>query len=414
MALIDIGCPAVDRPTSLGIGTFVDKTNAANLGGHITSVEIWCAVTLQDCEVATFYVVSGNNLSTRDTHTIGWIDSGSKQTFSGLDITNSQGDWLGIYYGSGQLERTANGGGGYWYVDGQDKIPCTNQAFSVTGTGVGMSLYGTGETLAVAPTFTTQAVSAIQETTCTGNGNITNTGGENPHTRGFCYMVGTSGDPTTANDKAYDTDSFGVGAYTKGITGLTGGTNYRVRAYGINSAGTGYGATVQMQTKKVVQEAESFSIVDSKVTSISKAVSEAFSVVDSWLPKVHLSEAFSIADSLVKSGEKAVAESCSVADSWIARLNLAEAFSIADSLVKSGTEQLAEAFSVADSLVKSGEKVVAEAFSIIDSWRMVMRFTETLKVAASIIKKHVITMMIRKIIIRVRGGSYESDIELED
>lgn len=107
---------------------------------------------------------------------------------------------------------------------------------------------------------------------------------------------------------------------------------------------------------------------------------------------------FNIVDSLVKSGDKAVEEAFSIVDSWLARFRLAEAFSIADSLVKSGVEQLAEAVSVADSLVKSGDKAVAEAVKVIDS----------------VVKKHVITMMIRKIIIRVRGGSYESDIELED
>lgn len=37
---------------------------------------------------------------------------------------------------------------------------------------------------------------------------------------------------------------------------------------------------------------------------------------------------------------------------------------------------------------------------------------ETLSIVDSLIKKHLVK--IRKIIIRVRGGSYESDIEIED
>ena len=61
--------------------------------------------------------------------------------------------------------------------------------------------------------------------------------------RGFCYKAGT-GDPTTSDSVAYDDGDFGTGAFTKSITGLTGGTTYRVRAYAINSAGTGYGTTV--------------------------------------------------------------------------------------------------------------------------------------------------------------------------
>lgn len=94
------------------------------------------------------------------------------------------------------------------------------------------------------PTVTTQAVSSPATTSGTGNGNITATGGANATRRGFCYMTGTSGDPTTADSAAYDDGDFGTGAYTKSITGLSAGTAYRVRAYAVNSAGTSYGSTV--------------------------------------------------------------------------------------------------------------------------------------------------------------------------
>lgn len=103
--------------------------------------------------------------------------------------------------------------------------------------------------IVVAPTVTTQACTNVQATTATGNGNIINTGGENCTRRGFCYKVGTTGDPTTADSVAYDDGSFGTGAYAKGITGLSPGTSYRVRAYAVNSVGTGYGTTVQILTK---------------------------------------------------------------------------------------------------------------------------------------------------------------------
>ena len=101
------------------------------------------------------------------------------------------------------------------------------------------------------PTVTTQAVSDILSITATGNGNITATGGENATRRGFCYMVGSSGDPTIANSVAYTDGSFGTGVYTKGLTGLSPGTTYRVRAYAVNSAGVGHGTTVQFTTLKV-------------------------------------------------------------------------------------------------------------------------------------------------------------------
>lgn len=103
-------------------------------------------------------------------------------------------------------------------------------------------------TSAVAPTVTTQTATDVLSTSCTGNGNITATGGANATRRGFCYMVGTSGDPTTANSTAYDDGSYGTGTYTKAITGLSPGTSYRIRAYAVSSGGTGYGDTVQILT----------------------------------------------------------------------------------------------------------------------------------------------------------------------
>jgi hypothetical protein len=98
------------------------------------------------------------------------------------------------------------------------------------------------------PTVETSNCTGITATGATGNGNITATGGENCTRRGFCYTTGTTGDPTTANSVAYDDGSFGTGAYTKAITGLAENASYRVRAYAVNSAGTGYGTTVQLTT----------------------------------------------------------------------------------------------------------------------------------------------------------------------
>lgn len=98
------------------------------------------------------------------------------------------------------------------------------------------------------PTITTQAVTDKSFTSGTGNGNITATGDVNATRRGFCYKVGISGDPTIADSVVYDDGDFGIGAFTKGITGLLAGMTYRVRAYAVNSVGTSYGDTVSYTT----------------------------------------------------------------------------------------------------------------------------------------------------------------------
>lgn len=102
--------------------------------------------------------------------------------------------------------------------------------------------------MAVEPTLTTQAVTGVTPVACTGHGTITDTGGVNATLRGFCYMTGTVGDPTVANHIRHESGDFGAEAYDLAISGLTPSTNYRVRAYAINMAGTAYGDTVQMAT----------------------------------------------------------------------------------------------------------------------------------------------------------------------
>ena len=115
-----------------------------------------------------------------------------------------------------------------------------------SGTGYGAEKYFTTDT--VVPTVTTQNVSSLSFYSFTGNGNITATGGASVTRRGFCYKEGTSGDPTTSDSVVYDDGTFGTGAYSKGVTGLEDGTDYRVRAYCVNSVGTSYGTTVQATT----------------------------------------------------------------------------------------------------------------------------------------------------------------------
>lgn len=149
MAAIDIGNTASDRAEYETIDnyTYVDRVNPADGTGTITTIEIWAKTSLANCEVATFYVVSGNTLSTRDTHTIGAVTSGSKQTFSGLSIAVQTGDYLGITWTLGAIEKDS--GTTNWYKSG-DNIPCTDVTFILAASpnGATMSLHGTGATTA--------------------------------------------------------------------------------------------------------------------------------------------------------------------------------------------------------------------------------------------------------------------------
>jgi len=161
----------------------------------------------------------------------------------------------GVYWGtsSGNLPNQAavgSGGEGAFTKALTSLSPGTTyyyKAYTYNGQyGYGSEVNFTTDT--VAPTVTTQSATDVSFNTFTGNGNITATGGATVTRRGFCYKVGTTGDPTTSDTTAYDDGTFTTGAYTKAITGLDDGTGYRVRAYAVNSVGTSYGDTVQVTT----------------------------------------------------------------------------------------------------------------------------------------------------------------------
>lgn len=103
----------------------------------------------------------------------------------------------------------------------------------------------------VAPTVTTQNASSITHNSAVANGTVTSTGGASVTRRGFCYIAASSGDPTTADSVVYSDGTFSAGAYQEDLTGLSASTDYRVRAYAVNSVGTSYGATVDVTTTSV-------------------------------------------------------------------------------------------------------------------------------------------------------------------
>lgn len=119
----------------------------------------------------------------------------------------------------------------------------------------------------VPPTVTTQAVSDIEETTAKGPGEITDIGGEDCDKRGICWK--TTPGPTVADSKSEEIGSFGTGAFTRSMTGLSPGTKYYVKAYAHNSAGYGYGSEVTFTTKPQVATGFSATAIDENQIDVS-------------------------------------------------------------------------------------------------------------------------------------------------
>jgi hypothetical protein len=97
-------------------------------------------------------------------------------------------------------------------------------------------------------TLTTEAATAITQTTATTGGNITADGGSAVTARGVVYA--TTSNPTLG-DQVVNSGN-GTGAFAANLTGLDPGMTYYVRAFATNAAGTAYGDEVSFDTDPLV------------------------------------------------------------------------------------------------------------------------------------------------------------------
>jgi hypothetical protein len=95
-------------------------------------------------------------------------------------------------------------------------------------------------------TITVQSPSTVTSTYIVARGNITNTGGETPTVRGFCYN--TSGTPTVLDTHSTENGTFTTGAFTAWIQNLTPKTLYYIKSYVTNPSGTSYSDEITFTT----------------------------------------------------------------------------------------------------------------------------------------------------------------------
>ena len=119
------------------------------------------------------------------------------------------------------------------------------------GTGYGNALSFTTLDQYISVLSTTK-ITEITQTTAKSGGNITDDGGATVTARGVCWS--TSQNPTISDSKTED--GTGTGNFTGNISGLEPNTMYYVRAYAINSKGTGYGSELSFTTRGEVTDAD--------------------------------------------------------------------------------------------------------------------------------------------------------------
>ncbi len=186
--------------------------------------------------ITTNSAVSGGNVTNNGNGTVNargvcWNTTGDPTLQNCIDST-SNGSGTGSFTSNitGLTENTT------YYV----------RAFAKNeeGTGYGTQIIFTTLTI---PTVTTTAISNISYITATSGGNVIDDGGATVTSRGVCWSISpnpTLSDPHTNNGS-------GTGSFTSNITGLTPNTNYYVRAWAVNSVGTGYGNQISFTTLQI-------------------------------------------------------------------------------------------------------------------------------------------------------------------
>jgi uncharacterized protein (TIGR02145 family) len=118
------------------------------------------------------------------------------------------------------------------------------RAYATNEEGPGYGEQLTFTTPAAEASLTTAPVSNITSNSARSGGSIKSDGGAPITERGICWSE--SKEPTTANQKTVC--GSGTGDFTCELTGLKRDTEYYVRAYAINSAGTAYGNEIYFKT----------------------------------------------------------------------------------------------------------------------------------------------------------------------
>ncbi len=94
-----------------------------------------------------------------------------------------------------------------------------------------------------APTVVADPTSAsVQDTTATLGGQVTSTGGAAVTERGIYWSTASGFTPPGQGTKVAETGTFGVGSYTRAVTGLPAGNTVYFRSFAVNEAGTTYSA----------------------------------------------------------------------------------------------------------------------------------------------------------------------------
>ena len=225
-------------------------------GWHVPTYAEWTIFTSYLEDNGYGYEGSGNDIAKSLASTTGWNASSTPGTpgndqagnnrsgFSGIPSGGRRGDGKFVYIGETCQWWTAKDNPGtYWtrYIKNDNDMLMGNGSVDKAIATPVRCVYGDEPSL---PSLTTTPISSISQITAVSGGDIVNDGGAAITSRGVCWS--TTIHPTVAD--SITADMSGTGSFISYIAGLKANSTYYVRAYAINSAGTGYGEELTFQT----------------------------------------------------------------------------------------------------------------------------------------------------------------------
>ncbi len=225
--------------------TYYVRAFATNSAGTAYGSQV--EFTTSDCPIflPTITTASVSNITETSTQCGGNVtdDGGATVSARGICWSTSQSPTTADSH-------TSNGSGSGDFISTLSGLSCNTTyyarayATNSVGTTYGEQVEFLTSSCPIPPIVTTISPSNITETSAQSGGDVTDDGGASVLAKGVCWSV--SSNPTIAD--SHTDDGTGNSSFSSAITGLSPNTTYYVRAYGTNSAGTGYGNEESFKT----------------------------------------------------------------------------------------------------------------------------------------------------------------------
>ncbi len=178
-----------------------------------------------------------------------WTGTGTATAASVYGLTGTvSGATVTLYATSASTFSTLTDSSGY---NGTLSGAVTSRGTASANTAFrGIAFAPEGGVVVVVPTLADPTTSAVTNTTATLEGNVTNGGGAQVTARGFVYSVtSVNGNPAIGGSGVTQAAAgTGPGVFSVPVTSLLPGTQYTVKSYATNSAGTAYSAAITFTT----------------------------------------------------------------------------------------------------------------------------------------------------------------------